>query len=62
VSGQDLHRTVTAVLSVALVLIGIALLVRTLTLGGGPVSSGVLLGVLFCAAGVGRLVLQRGRG
>ena len=47
-------------LSTALVLIGVALLVSTLARGGGPLAIGVLLGVLFVAAGVGRLYLARG--
>ena len=47
-------------LSTALVLIGVALLVSTLARGGGPLAIGVLLGVLFVAAGAGRLYLARG--
>jgi hypothetical protein len=53
---------VTTVLSVVMVLIGVAMLVRTLTAGGGPVSLGLILGVLFVAAGAGRLWAQRGGG
>lgn len=60
-TGRDLHRGVTAVLSVALVLVGLAMLVSTVARGGGPISNGVLLGLLFCAAGIARLILQRGR-
>jgi hypothetical protein len=46
-----------------MVLIGVALLVSTLARGGGPLAIGVLLGVLFVAAGVGRLYLaSRGGG
>jgi hypothetical protein len=49
-------------MSILMVVIGIAILVRTLAAGGGPVATGVLLGVLFVAAGVGRFYLQsRGR-
>jgi hypothetical protein len=47
--------TATRVLSVLLVLIGIALVVRTLTAGGGAAARGILLGVLFVIAGLGRL-------
>jgi hypothetical protein len=47
----------TAVLSAALLLIGIALIGRTIAAGGGVASIGVLLGVLFLAAGAGRLWL-----
>lgn len=44
-----------------LVLIGVAIVVRTLAAGGGPLAYGLLLGLLFVAAGVGRLVLERRR-
>jgi hypothetical protein len=49
-------------MSILMIVIGIALLVRTITAGGGAAATGVLLGVLFVAAGAGRLYLQlRGR-
>jgi hypothetical protein len=47
--------TATRVLSVLLVLVGIALVIRTLAAGGGPAARGILLGVLFVVAGAGRL-------
>jgi hypothetical protein len=43
------------VLPALMLLVGIAILVRTIAAGGGPVATGVLLGVLFCAAGGLRL-------
>jgi hypothetical protein len=48
-----------AVFSIAFVLIGAALLVRTAAEGGGVL--GFLLGALFIALGVGRLTLERAR-
>ena len=46
-----------------MIVIGIALVVRTIAAGGGAIAIGVLLGVLFVAAGAGRLYLQyRGQG
>lgn len=48
-------------LSGAMVLVGIALLVSTLARGGGPLSVGVVLGVMFCILGAGRLWTERGR-
>ena len=42
-----------------MVLIGIALIVRTLVEGADGVAFGLLLGVLFIAAGAGRLWLAR---
>ena len=50
---------VTQVLSAAMILIGVALVVRTLAEGGGAVALGLLLGVLGIAAGVGRLYAER---
>ena len=41
-----------------MIVIGIALVVRTLLAGGGALAFGLLLGFLFIAAGVGRLYLQ----
>jgi hypothetical protein len=52
---RDVHRGATRVLSAAIIVLGVAMLVLTLVNGGGPISTGVLLGVLFIAAGAGRL-------
>lgn len=48
----------TRALSVCLIGVGIALVVRTIAAGGGAVAQGVLLGVLFVAAGAARLWLS----
>jgi hypothetical protein len=45
-------------MSILMMLIGIAILVRTLIAGGGALATGVLLGLLFIAAGGARLYLQ----
>ncbi len=49
------------VLPALMVLIGIALIVRTLVAGVTGVAFGLLLGVLFIAAGAGRLYIERHR-
>ena len=49
-------------MSAVMVLIGVALLVSTIASGGGPLAIGVLLGLLFFAAGAGRFYLARGKG
>ncbi len=49
------------VLPLAMLLIGVAISVRTVAEGGGPVATGVLLGILFCAAGGLRLYAERRR-
>jgi hypothetical protein len=54
---RDLHRQSTRLLSTVLVLLGVAMIVSTLVNGGGPLAFGLLLGVLFVAAGLGRLYL-----
>jgi len=51
----------THLLSGLMVLIGVAIVVRTLVEGGGPAAIGLVLGVLFVAAGVGRLYVERRR-
>jgi hypothetical protein len=55
---RDVHRQTTAVLSTILVVLGVAMIVRTLVAGGGAVAIGLLLGVLFIAAGLGRLYVN----
>ncbi len=52
---------ITALLSAVMVLLGIAMIVRTLAAGGGPVAVGLVMGILFVAAGVGRLWAERRR-
>lgn len=57
--GRDVHRQGTVALSTALIIVGLALIVRTFTAGGGAGAVGVLLGVLFTVAGAGRLWIAR---
>jgi hypothetical protein len=42
-----------------MIVIGVALVVRTLAAGGSGLAVGLLLGILFVAAGAGRLYIQR---
>ena len=51
------HAAVTQLLSLVMIGLGLALLVRTLAIGGGQV--GILLGLLFVGLGAGRLYLSR---
>jgi len=51
----------TVVLSLALIVLGIAIIVRTLVAGVDGVAVGLIFGVLFVAAGVGRLYVERHR-
>lgn len=56
---RQAYRGGTFVLSLLMVLIGIALLVSTVARGGGLLAVGVLFGALFVAAGGARLWLLR---
>jgi len=51
----------TRVLSTLMVVIGLLLIVRTITEGGQPLAFGILVGVLFVAAGAGRLYVETRR-
>jgi hypothetical protein len=52
---------VTVALSLAMIGLGIAMIAVTLTRGGGPAAFGIVVGLLFVAAGGGRLWAQRHR-
>ncbi len=62
VSGRNAHRQLTTLTSIVLVLLGVAMIIRTLAAGGGVVALGILLGVLFVAAGLGRIFIARRTG
>jgi hypothetical protein len=44
-------------LSVVMLGLGAAVLIKTIAAGGGPLSVGILLGIAFIAVGAGRLWL-----
>jgi hypothetical protein len=54
-------RAATHVLSALMVVIGFAIVVRTLVEGGGALAIGLLIGILLVAAGVGRIYVERRR-
>ena len=54
---RQAHRAATRVLSLAMIAIGIAIIVRTALAGGGG-GLGFVLGAMFIALGGGRLYLQ----
>ena len=47
------------VLPALMVLLGIAIVIRTLAAGGGPVALGLIIGVLFVVGGGLRLYAER---
>jgi hypothetical protein len=56
---RAVHRQLTRVLSALLLVLGVAVAVSALVRGGGPLSVGVVVGVLLAALGAGRLLLAR---
>ena len=52
-------KALTRLTSFLMVFLGVAIVVRTLDAGGGAAATGFLVGVLFVAAGAGRLYLTR---
>ncbi len=55
---RQLHSASTRILSILMIVIGLALIARTVAAGGGAIATGIVLGILFVAAGVARLYLQ----
>ena len=55
---REVHRGATRILSLAMVVIGLAMIVTTIVRGGGPLALGLVLGLLFVAAGAGRLLFS----
>ncbi len=63
-TGRGAHRTATLVFSLLMLAIGLALIIEAVSERGSAISTRLLLGVLFLAAGVGRayVEIRRGRG
>jgi hypothetical protein len=57
-TGPNVHRSGTLVLSLLMAVIGVALIVQVLGGHGSAVSARLIIGVLFLAAGLARLYLE----
>lgn len=55
---ERIGTTGTRILAPVIAALGVLIIVRTLTAGGGVFSLGVLLGAVFLAIGAGRLYLS----
>jgi hypothetical protein len=55
---KRVHSSATRTMSIIMVVIGIALIVRTVAAGGGVAATGIILGVLFVLAGAARLYVN----
>ena len=56
---QRIGNSGTRILAPVIAILGVAIIVRTVTAGGGAFSIGVLLGLVFLAIGCGRLYLAQ---
>jgi uncharacterized membrane protein YadS len=61
-NGRGIHRGGTFLLSIAMVAIGVVVVVQSLAESADPLSARLLLGILFLAAGIGRLYVEIRRG
>ena len=52
---------VTMLFSAVMVVLGLAMIARTFAAGGGPLALGIVMGLLFVAAGAGRIWAERRR-
>ncbi|HEX8958186.1 MAG TPA: hypothetical protein VF770_00010 [Solirubrobacterales bacterium] len=52
---ERIYRASVRAFSLLFVALGLVILVATLAAGGGPLSLGMLMGIIFVAVGVGRL-------
>jgi hypothetical protein len=53
------YRAMTQLLAVVTIALGVVMVGITIARGGDPLSVGIVLGLLFVAAGAGRLYLLR---
>lgn len=59
---EQAYNFVVKTMSVVFIVIGAVILALTLSRGGGPLSTGVILGVIFIGIGVLRYRFQNGFG
>jgi hypothetical protein len=55
---DEVYRAVTRLFAVIIAGFGVAIVAVTLANGGGPASTGFLIGLLFLGLGIGRLYLS----
>ena len=59
---REVQRAAARVLSVVMIGLGVAIVASTIARGGGALTVGVIMGVLFVAAGAARLYIESRRG
>ncbi len=56
---DEMYSGAVQVFASLIIVFGVVILVSTVVQGGGPLSFGILIGILFVALGSGRLYLAR---
>jgi hypothetical protein len=59
---DEVYRGVTRLFAAIIIAFGVTIVVVTIAHGGGAGSFGILIGVLFCLLGAGRLYLSVRKG
>jgi hypothetical protein len=57
-ANEQLYRAVSRLFAAVILAFGIAIVAVTIANGGGPLSFGILIGVVFSLLGAGRLYLS----
>jgi multisubunit Na+/H+ antiporter MnhB subunit len=55
---DEVYRGVTRIFALIILGFGLAIVIVTIANGGGPLSTGVLLGIIFTLLGAGRFYLS----
>ena len=55
---DEVYRGVTRIFALIILGFGLAIVIVTIANGGGPLSTGVLIGILFTLLGAGRFYLS----
>ena len=55
---EQLYRGATRISSAVILVFGVLIVIRTIAAGGGALSMGILIGLVFCGLGAGRLYLS----
>lgn len=56
--GERAYNAVVQTMAAVFIVIGVVILVLTISYGGGPVSTGIIIGLAFIGIGIARFVIQ----
>lgn len=55
---EELYRGATRISAAVILVFGVVIVIRTIAAGGSVLSMGILIGLVFCGLGAGRLYLS----